>query len=108
MDEELEGGSTKDGATVGSDGEDTQKSATPTPEVDEEGYSKPPAHPSIGMIDSDPWADFNRYQTHLCSSSDESGNYIIPVIQYITPRQRRFYTCPPIGALNIFSNNELR
>ena len=89
-DEELEGGS-KDSATVGSDGEDTQKSATPTPEVDEEGFSKPPSHTSkIGMLDSDPWADFNRYQTHFCSSSDESGKFSKPVyLQYITVLDNR-------------------
>ena len=73
-DDDLEGETTKDTTAFGSDGEDTQKSATPTPEVDEEGYSKPPIHASkVGMIDSDPWADFSEHQTNFGSSSDESG-----------------------------------
>ena len=66
----------KEFPAVGSDGEDTQKSATPTPEVDEEGYSKPPPNASkIGIHDSDPWSDFHRHHKNIDSSSDESGNY---------------------------------
>ena len=62
---------------AGSDGEDTQKSATPTPEVDEEGYSRPPVNASKpGINDSDPWSDFNRYKNDFGSSSDESGNVV--------------------------------
>ena len=53
---------------VGSDGEDMRKSQTPTPEVDEEGYSKQPHAAS-----SDPWADFN--QSNFYSSSDDSGEF---------------------------------
>ena len=65
----------KESPAVGSDGEDTQKSAPRTPEVDEEGYSKPPPDASkIGIHDSDPWSDFNRHHRNIDSSSDDSGN----------------------------------
>ena len=55
---------------IGSDGEDVRKSETPTPEVDDEGYSKQPPAASAGA--SDPWADFNQSKT-FDSSSDDSG-----------------------------------
>ena len=53
---------------VGSDGEDVRKSETPTPEVDDEGFSKQPPPPSSG---NDPWSDFNQAK-NFDSSSDES------------------------------------
>ena len=55
---------------MGSDGEDVRKSETPTPEVDDEGFSKQPATKSGP---SDPWSDFNRPAKNFYSSSDESG-----------------------------------
>jgi hypothetical protein len=55
---------------MGSDGEDVRKSETPTPEVDDEGFSKQPAAKSGP---SDPWSDFNRPAKNFYSSSDESG-----------------------------------
>jgi hypothetical protein len=54
---------------MGSDGEDFRKSETPTPEVDDEGFSKQPA--TAGS--NDPWSDFNRPSKNFYSSSDESG-----------------------------------
>ena len=54
---------------IGSDGEDVRKSETPTPEVDDEGFSKQPPPPSSG---NDPWSDFNQSK-NFDSSSDESG-----------------------------------
>ena len=56
-----------------SDSEEVQKSVSPTPEVDDEGYSKPPPNASRIGIDDDPWADFNRHQSNFGSSSDDSG-----------------------------------
>jgi hypothetical protein len=55
---------------MGSDGEDFRKSETPTPEVDDEGFSKQP--PTQGGP-SDPWAEFNQPRKMIYSSSDESG-----------------------------------
>ena len=55
---------------MGSEGEDLRRSQTPTPEVDDEGFSKQPANSS--SID-DPWADFNQPTKNFDSSSDESG-----------------------------------
>ena len=76
-DEEMEHSISKDTSTVGSDGEEVQKSVSPTPDVDEEGYSKPPPNASrIGMNEDDPWADFNR-QSNFGSSSDDSGKIYI-------------------------------
>ena len=56
-----------------SDGEDVRKSKTPTPEVDEDGYSKQPDRRGTS---SDPWADFNRPTDKFYSSSDESGKKV--------------------------------
>ena len=58
----------KEDEGVGSDGEDVRKSETPTPEVDDEGFSKQPPPPSSG---NDPWSDFNQAK-NFDSSSDES------------------------------------
>ena len=55
---------------IGSDGEDVRKSETPTPEVDDEGYSKQP--PASSASANDPWSDFNQTKT-FDSSSDDSG-----------------------------------
>lgn len=52
---------------VGSDGEEMRKSETPTPEVDDEGFSK---QPEVG---NDPWSDFNKKESNFYSSSDDSG-----------------------------------
>ena len=57
---------------IGSDGEDVHKSGTPTPEVDEEGYSKQPPPPNTGGA-NDPWADFNQTKG-FDSSSDDSDD----------------------------------
>ena len=65
--EEDGGESVKD---IGSDGEDVRKSETPTPEVDDEGYSKQPPASSASV--NDPWSDFNQTKT-FDSSSDDSG-----------------------------------
>ena len=60
---------------IGSDGEDVRKSETPTPEVDEEGFSKRPgATGGRGAGSSDPWADFNQPTSNFYSSSDDSGD----------------------------------
>ena len=76
-DEDTEHSISKDTGIVGSDGEEVQKSVSPTPDVDEEGYSKPPPNASrIGINDDDPWADFNR-QSNFGSSSDDSGKIYI-------------------------------
>ena len=56
---------------MGSEGEDIRKSGTPTPDVDEEGYSKQPD--TTGS--SDPWSDFNHPSKSFYSSSDESGKH---------------------------------
>lgn len=57
---------------IGSEGEEmTRKSQTPTPDVDEEGYSRQPS--SSTHDGSDPWADFNQPNKKFDSSSDESG-----------------------------------
>ena len=56
---------------IGSDGEDVRKSETPTPEVDDEGYSKQPPHPGASGT-NDPWSDFNQSKA-FDSSSDDSG-----------------------------------
>ena len=76
-DEELDLPNFKDTVAVCSDSEEIQKSVSPTPEVDDEGYSKPPPNASrIGINEDDPWADFNRHQSNFGSSSDDSGtNY---------------------------------
>ena len=63
--------STKD---IGSDGEDVHKSGTPTPEVDEEGYSKQPPPPTSGGRGNDPWSDFNNQSKGFDSSSDDSDD----------------------------------
>ena len=55
---------------MGSDGEDNRKSETPTPEVDDEGFSKQPA---TKTGPSDPWSDFNQPSKNFYSSSDDSG-----------------------------------
>ncbi len=52
---------------MGSDGEENRKSETPTPEVDEEGYSKPPRQSTSNQ---DPWADFNQSKSFYSSSDD--------------------------------------
>ena len=57
---------------MGSEGEDIRKSGTPTPDVDEEGYSKQPD--TTGS--SDPWSDFNHPSKSFYSSSDESGKQL--------------------------------
>ena len=57
---------------MGSEGEDIRKSGTPTPDVDEEGYSKQPD--TTGS--SDPWSDFNHPSKSFYSSSDESGKHL--------------------------------
>jgi len=56
---------------IGSDGEDVRKSETPTPEVDDEGYSKQP--PASSASANDPWSDFNQTKT-FDSSSDDSDD----------------------------------
>jgi len=56
---------------IGSDGEDVRKSETPTPEVDDEGYSKQP--PASSTSANDPWSDFNQTKT-FDSSSDDSDD----------------------------------
>ena len=61
--------------SICSDSEEVQKSVSPTPEVDDEGYSKPPPNASRIGIDDDPWADFNRHQSNFGSSSDDSGKW---------------------------------
>jgi len=66
--EEDGGESVKD---IGSDGEDVRKSETPTPEVDDEGYSKQPPASSASV--NDPWSDFNQTKT-FDSSSDDSDD----------------------------------
>ena len=59
---------------MGSDGEDQRKSGTPTPEVDDEGYSKPTSSiKGTSAAATDPWADFNN-QSKYDSSSDDSDN----------------------------------
>jgi hypothetical protein len=57
---------------MGSEGEDIRKSGTPTPDVDEDGFSKQPN--TSGAVD--PWSDFNRPAKSFYSSSDDSGNFI--------------------------------
>ena len=56
---------------MGSEGEDIRKSGTPTPDVDEDGFSKQPD--TTGS--SDPWSDFNHPSKSFYSSSDESGEH---------------------------------
>ncbi len=48
-----------------------RKSETPTPEVDDEGYSKQPSHSGTA---NDPWSDMNQSKA-FDSSSDDSGKY---------------------------------
>jgi hypothetical protein len=69
---ELDGDGNESIKDIGSDGEDVHKSETPTPEVDDEGYSKQPPQPPGISSSHDPWADFNRTKT-FDSSSDDSG-----------------------------------
>ena len=57
---------------AGSEGEEARKSQSPpSPDVDEEGFSKLPSQKGAGS--ADPWADFNRPSKNFYSSSDESG-----------------------------------
>ena len=65
--EENAGDKKEPGGGVGSDGEEMQKSGTPTPEVDEEGYSKQPTT-------CDPWSDISQNKSNFYSSSDDSGS----------------------------------
>ena len=83
--------------SICSDSEEVQKSVSPTPEVDEEGYSKPPPNASRIGIDDDPLADFNRHQSNFGSSSDDSGK---SSFKYII-RDRQF-NCYKLNTLPAF------
>ena len=69
-----ETGSEGEGGGGGGGAAGDKSSHTPTPDVDDEGFSRqPPPRGSGRDGGDDPWADFNQPSKNFYSSSDDSG-----------------------------------